>query len=499
MKLTALLDTLYLKTIHGSVEHIEIEHIAQDSRKVRPNTLFFCVEGVTVDGHQFAQKALELGAVAFVASKNIDDAVQGAPVIYVDDVTRVMALLANHFYDYPSTKMNLIGVTGTNGKTTVTHMIDYLMSQSDKPTALVGTIYRKIGSKHIQTHNTTPEILTVHETLQELQHIGGDTCIMEVSSHALQLGRVWGMDYQVAVFTNLSHEHLDLHKTMANYAHAKSLLFSQMGQNHGHTKRPKVGILNADDAYYEEFRYATGVEILSYGIEKDADFRASNIHMEQGKTTFQLTVRRQKTYEVVVPLIGVFNVYNVLAAVAVAFVQGIPLEVAIDKMRYFTGVPGRMQSVNKGQDFQVVVDFAHTPDGLEKVLTSLQAVSHQRIITVMGHSGGNRDSSMRPELGKIATDLSDVVIFTADNPRNEPLSQIYEGLLQEVTTQNYTCIDDRPSAILHAIQEAKTGDIVLLAGKGVEPYQIIGDVEYPYDEISEVEKALFKRTEEKGE
>ena len=223
-----LADLLVIKRVEGSLENIVVDKLAQDSRKVVPNTMFFCIEGVTVDGHHFAKKAKELGANVFVASKPIKEQVGDSPVIYVKDVTRVMTLFANHFYSYPSESLNMIGVTGTNGKTTVTHMVDFLLEELGKPTALIGTMYRKIGEERIETRNTTPEILTVHETLQKVKEIGGDTCIMEVSSHALQLGRVWGIDYNVAVFTNLTHEHLDLHKTMENYFNAKKKIFSML-------------------------------------------------------------------------------------------------------------------------------------------------------------------------------------------------------------------------------------------------------------------------------
>ena len=495
MLATELAQLIYIKKIEGNLSGVTIDFLAQDSRKVRPNTLFFCIDGVTVDGHRFAAAAKEKGAVAFVASKSIEDQVGDTPVIYVKDVTRVMALLANHFYGYPTQSLQMIGVTGTNGKTTVTHMIDALLEKPNKPTALIGTIYRKIGPKIIQTHNTTPEILTLHETFQELKEIGGEICMMEVSSHALQLGRIWGLDYDCAVFTNLTHEHLDLHKTMEQYAHAKSLLFSQLGNYVGENSKPKVAILNADDEQFQMFEYSTPVQVISYGITADADFKAENIRTENGHTIFELVIQQEERYLVDMPILGTFNVYNMLSAIAVAYVYGISIEEILGKVKAFKGVAGRMQAVDKGQDFQVIVDFAHTPDGLENVLDSLAQIPHGKIITVVGHSGGNRDSSMRPELGRIALTKSDHVVFTADNPRTEPLVNIYEGLLSAVdkNSVSYECIDKREDAIEKALQLASVGDIVLLAGKGVEPYQIIGEVEYPYNEIEIVESLLENR------
>ena len=487
-----LADLLVIKRVEGSLENIVVDKLAQDSRKVVPNTMFFCIEGVTVDGHHFAKKAKEFGANVFVASKPIKEQVGDSPVIYVKDVTRVMTLFANHFHGYPSESLNMIGVTGTNGKTTVTHMVDYLLEELGKPTALIGTMYRKIGEERIETRNTTPEILTVHETLQKVKEIGGDTCIMEVSSHALQLGRVWGIDYNVAVFTNLTHEHLDLHKTMENYAHAKSLLFSQLG-NHSKNGKPRVAILNRDQECFEQFVYSTSAEIISYGFTEEADIRATEIESNGAMTTFVVTVNGEK-FPVMIPMIGLFNVYNVLAAFGVAMVNGIPLPKAIEKIAKFPGVGGRMQLIQKGQPFQVIIDFAHTPDGLENVLSTLEEVKMNRVIIIMGHSGGNRDSSMRPELGKIAFEKSDYVILTADNPRQEPLEKIYSEIVSGRNNENtpYECVDDRKQAIERALEIAQEGDILLFAGKGVEPYQVIGEEYIPYNEVETVVQALEK-------
>ena len=487
-----LADLIVIKRVEGSLENIVVDKLAQDSRKVVPNTMFFCIEGVTVDGHHFAKKAKELGANVFVASKPIKEQVGDSPVIYVKDVTRVMTLFANHFYGYPSESLNMIGVTGTNGKTTVTHMVDYLLEELGKPTALIGTMYRKIGEERIETRNTTPEILTVHETLQKVKEIGGDTCIMEVSSHALQLGRVWGIDYNVAVFTNLTHEHLDLHKTMENYAHAKSLLFSQLG-NHSKNGKPRVAILNRDQKYFEQFAYSTSAEIISYGFTEEADIHASEIESNGAMTTFVVTVNGEKL-PVMIPMIGLFNVYNVLAAFGVAMVNGIPLRKAIEKIAKFPGVGGRMQLIQKGQPFQVIIDFAHTPDGLENVLSTLEEVKINRVITIMGHSGGNRDSSMRPELGEIAFEKSDYVILTADNPRQEPLEKIYSEIVSGRKNENtpYECVDDRKQAVERALELAQEGDILLFAGKGVEPYQVIGEEYIPYNEVETVVQELEK-------
>lgn len=488
-----LAERLYIKKVEGDLTQVSIDHLAQDSRKVKPNTLFFCVEGSNVDGHNYVKQAKEQGAVAFVARKPIGDAVGDTPVIYVDDVVRVMALFANHFYQYQTEKMNMIGVTGTNGKTTIAQMVNYLIETPDKPTAVIGTLGRQIGSHKTGTHNTTPEILTLHELFQELREMGGDTVTMEVSSHALLMGRVRGIDYDTVVFTNLTHEHMEVHKTMDGYAHAKSLLFSQIG-NHS-TVKPKVAILNADDPRFSEFSYSTPAEVISYGIDNDADFKASNIELFETHVAFDVTVKHDKTYHATTPMVGIFNVANALAAIAVAYVNGVSVEESVRKLKDFPGVPSRMQRVDMGQPFLVISDYAHTPDGMQKLMDSIKKVPHKRLILVTAHAGGNRDNSMRPELGRISFENADYVILTADNPRNEPLSNIYAGMMSAINPEDYQyeCIDHRESAIERAIDLAEPGDLVLIAGKGHETYQIIGDKEYPYDEIGTIKAALAKR------
>lgn len=494
-----LAQLLYMKRIVGDLTNVQVDYLAQDSRKVRQNTMFFCVEGANVDGHGFAAKAKENGASVFVAKKSIADQIGDSPVIYVDDVVRVMALFANHFYGYQTEQMNMIGVTGTNGKTTIAQMIHYLLDTPEKPSAVIGTLGKQIGQRKEGTHNTTPEILTLQELFAELRELGGDACTMEVSSHALQMGRVRGVDYDTVVFTNLTHEHMELHRTMDGYAHAKSLLFSQLGNRHG--KRVKVAIINADDSRFEDFSYSTPAEVISYGIDHDADFKAENIELFETHAAFDLVVKNDKTYQATIPMVGIFNVANALAAIAVAYVNGMTVEEAVEKLAQFPGVPSRMQSVVMGQPFLVISDYAHTPDGLQKLLDSVNLVPHERLILVTAHAGGNRDKSMRPELGRIAFENSDYVILTADNPRNEPLSEIYEGMMEHINPEDYQyeCIDHRETAIETAINMAQPGDLVLIAGKGHETYQIIGDQEYPYDEIGTIKAVLSKKYSLEGE
>lgn len=496
MLLSKLLSHLVSYSVSKNVDDVEILYLSQNSKDIKANTLFFCIKGESFDGHQFAKEVIEKGAVALVATEAIEGISPNIPVIYVKDIARTLAIFSNVFYQFPSTRLQMIGVTGTNGKTTVTHLIDYIFEQEHHITGLFGTIYRKIGDKRIETKNTTPDSLTLQKSFAELENIGGKTCIMEVSSHALALGRVWGVDFDCAVFTNLTYEHMDLHKTMDHYAMTKGLLFAQLGHSLKNNRLRKA-IINCDDERFNQYQMMSSAEVISYGLSNTADFFAKDIVYQATKTIFTL-VAFGREYLVQLPMMGQFNVYNALASLAVCFTYGIPLEKSIAHLKHFPGVAGRMQMINEQQKFQVIVDFAHTPDGLQNVLDTLNDTKQGKIWTVIGHSGGNRDSSMRPELGRIALEGSDFVVFTADNPRDELLTQIYKGLTSGSSKRNYTCIDDRKTAIHYALSHAEESDIVLLAGKGAEPYQVIGKEYLPYNEV-EITKELLKNIVQRKE
>lgn len=475
MKLQDLLDHLHLLVPYQGINP-EITSIENDNRKVQNGSLFICIKGYTVDGHNFAKSAVNNGASAIIAERPLSLPV---PVIIVNDTTRAMAVLADAFYGQPTKKLHLIGITGTNGKTTTSHIIEKIFADAHRKTALIGTMYTKIGVQKIETKNTTPESLVLQQRFQQMVDAGVDTAVMEVSSHALSMGRVHGCDYDVAVFTNLTQDHLDYHKTMEEYQYAKSLLFSQLG-NTFNSQKPKFAILNGDDTASEMYRKATAAHVVTYGIDHDADFRARNIQMTAAGTVFELTVK-DKTFSVHLQLLGKFSVYNVLASIAAAFVSNIPLHEIIASVESIKGVSGRFELVDAGQDFTVIVDYAHTPDSLENVLKTIRHFAEKRIFVVVG-CGGDRDRTKRPLMAEIACRYATNPIFTSDNPRSEDPLAILEDMEAGVQGKSYKTIPDRMEAITAAIEDAASGDVILIAGKGHETYQQIGDKVFDFDD-----------------
>lgn len=483
MKLHNLLSHLPLLNYENE-DNPEIYSIENDNRKVTTGSLFICIKGFTVDGHDFAVAAVTQGAAAVVAEKPLSLSV---PVIVVEDTRRAMAILADAFYDQPSHKLHMIGITGTNGKTTITHLIEKILDDAGRNTGLIGTMYTKIGSKQLETKNTTPESLTLQRTYKQMVDEGVQTAVMEVSSHALVEGRVHGTDFDVAVFTNLTQDHLDYHKTMDEYKRAKSLLFSQLGNTYNINK-PKFAVLNMDDDASKMFMESTSAHILTYGIDEKADLQAVNIQMTAKGTTFDL-ISPTGIYKVTVQLVGKFSVYNVLASIGAAICSRIPIENAISSLSAVTGVSGRFELVSAGQDFTVIVDYSHTPDSLENVLNTIKQFARGRVSVVVG-CGGDRDKTKRPLMAKIACENSDRAIFTSDNPRSEDPVAILKDMETGVVGFEYEVFVDRKEAIYNAIKGAKTDDVILIAGKGHETYQQIGEKVYDFDDRLVAKEAI---------
>jgi UDP-N-acetylmuramoyl-L-alanyl-D-glutamate--2,6-diaminopimelate ligase len=486
MKLIDLLQHLHLIVPYQGINP-EITSIENDNRKVQKGSLFICIKGYTVDGHDYAESAVNNGAAAVLAERELSLSV---PVIIVKDTTRAMAVLADAFYQHPTKKMHLIGITGTNGKTTTSHLIEKIFSDVNRSTGLIGTMYTKIGDQKIETKNTTPESLVLQKRFHQMLEAGVDTAIMEVSSHALHMGRVHGCDYDIAVFTNLSQDHLDYHKTMDEYQHAKSLLFSQLGNTFDPNK-PKYAILNADDSASEMYRKSTAAHVVTYGIDNDADFHARNIQMTSAGTTFEIVIK-EKSYPINIQLIGKFSVYNVLASIAAAYVSKIPMNKIIDSIESVKGVDGRFELVNAGQEFTVIVDYAHTPDSLENVLKTIQSFAQKRVFVIVG-CGGDRDKTKRPLMAEIACRYASDPIFTSDNPRSEDPLAILKDMENGVPGKKYITIPDRKEAIGKAINNAADGDVILIAGKGHETYQIIGSEVYDFDDRVAAREAIEER------
>lgn len=476
-----------LPFIEAPEENDEIIGISNNHQKVEKGHLFICIKGHSFDGHNFAEEAINKGAVAIVAERPLQLEV---PVILVKDTKKAMAILADAFYHHPTQKMHLIGITGTNGKTTTSHMVDSIFKDAEHSTGLIGTINIKIGSKVLETKNTTPDSLELQKVFHEMVEEKIDTAIMEVSSHALVQGRVNGCDYDVAVFTNLSQDHLDYHHTMAEYKRAKSLLFSKLGNTYS-TKHPKFAVLNADDEVAELLASETSAHVVTYGINKAADFQADSITYHSHGVTFKL-LSPEGEREIHLPLAGEFNVYNALAAIATAYVSKIPFHSIIQSVEQAKGVPGRFELVNGGQKFAVIVDYAHTPDGLENVLRTIQQFADKRVFCVVG-CGGDRDPSKRPLMAQIACKWATDPIFTSDNPRSEDPSAIIEDMKKGVVGKRYLIEPDRKKAIECAIDLAEEGDVVLVAGKGHETYQIIGDKVYDFDDRLVSLNAIMKK------
>lgn len=473
---------------------VEVSGIEADSRKVSPGDLFICVRGFTTDGHQHAGQAVAAGACALVVEEPLPVQV---PMLVVKDSRRAMAVIASHFYGYPSRSMKVIGITGTNGKTTSTYIIEKLLADHGFRTGLMGTVQIKIGGQVFPSSGTTQESLGLQRHFAAMRDAGTDYCIMEASSHALEQGRVKETQFRTALFTNLTQDHLDYHKTMEEYQSAKGLLFSRLGNGGIPVDAQRsYAVLNADDPASAHYAKQTAVEVITYGLGPNADIRAEQIKITSRGTTFKL-----RTYlgdaDIVLKLIGKFNVYNVLGAIAVALLESVSLEQVKQSLAALEPVEGRMEAVDEGQDFLVLVDFAHSPDGLENALATVREVAEGRVITVFG-CGGDRDRTKRPKMGRIAAAYSDYVFATSDNPRSEDpeaiLADILPGIAEAgLPAEQYSMIADRRSAIEKAIEMASPKDVVLIAGKGHETYQIIKGETLHFDDREEARSALRSR------
>lgn len=468
-------------------EDVTINEIKMDSREVNQGDLFICINGYTVDGHDYVDQAIANGAVAIVSEKLIH-----VPIctIIVPDSLRALAMIVAHFYDYPTTKFPLIGITGTNGKTTITYLIESILNEYRIKTGVIGTIQMKIGNHLFPVQNTTPDSLFLQKSFHKMVEWNVDAAIMEVSSHALDMGRVFGCDFDIAVFSNLSQDHLDYHKNMDDYLRAKSLLFAQLGNTYKETNR-KFAVINVDDNSHEVIERSTAQHIVTYGCKADAVIKATNIQLEANRTNFTLNTPVGNVL-INSKLIGMFNIYNMLAAVGVAIVLDIPLLTVKTALEKITGISGRFEPIESDQNFTTIVDYAHTPDSLENVLQVIKDFAKRNIYVVVG-CGGDRDKSKRPQMAAIALKYADKVIFTSDNPRTEDPQVILQDMIFGQKETHYEIIEDRRQAIYHAINLASEQDIVLIAGKGHETYQLIGDTKYRFDDREIAKNAILSK------
>jgi UDP-N-acetylmuramoyl-L-alanyl-D-glutamate--2,6-diaminopimelate ligase len=465
--------------ITGSAD-VAIEDIVFDSRQVKPGALFVALRGIHQNGNAFVPAAVKSGAAAVLTDSDLSNA--GVPVVKVADAMQALAPLAERFWDSPSKKLFMVGITGTNGKTTTSYLIEWILQTAGWPTGVLGTINYRFGKETRPAPNTTPFASELQRFLSHVATHGGKACVMEVSSHALALGRVQGVEYDVAVFTNLTQDHLDFHKTMDDYFTAKAKLFEGLTETTG---KPfaKRAILNADDPWSEKLRPRLQVPVWTYSVHGPADISVKSVHSDAKGSRLTVQVPGA-TFPLHLPLLGDYNISNALAAIGVGLSQGIPVETLRRALETSPGVPGRLERVEAGQPYTVVVDYAHTEDALRKVLDALRKLKPRKLITVFG-CGGDRDRAKRPLMGEAAATLSDQVVVTSDNPRSEDPARIaldIEVGIRRVGATHYQIVLDRREAIAKALAIAGRGDIVLIAGKGHETYQILADRTIPFDD-----------------
>ncbi|WP_313490495.1 UDP-N-acetylmuramoyl-L-alanyl-D-glutamate--2,6-diaminopimelate ligase [Exiguobacterium sp.] len=487
MNLAELIQVIQTQKIERMVE-VDVTSITTDSRDVKPGTLFVAIKGYTVDGHDYAKQAEAQGAVAIVAEQPVNVSI---PVILVRSTSRAIAELAGKFYDYPSEKMRMIGITGTNGKTTTTTIVRDILAHLGRKTGIIGTVEVKIGDRVVPSRNTTPQSSELQAFLHQMHKEDVQDVIMEVSSHGLELGRVTGVDYDIAGFTNLTHDHLDFHKTFENYARAKGLLFAQLGQR---LSTEKVAVLNADDSTSELYEMMTGARVMTYGIDNAADLRATAIEQSLQQTTFTMMYKEEQV-DVTANFIGRFNVYNLLLATGILLSCGYDLTTIAGAISAIRPAKGRMQRLPI-EGYNVYVDYAHTPDGIEQCLKALVDVPKEKIVFLIG-TGGNRDVTKRPKMGELASTYAGTVVITTDDPRYEAYESITSGIAKGMTHDQFVEIGDREEAVRYAARLARPDNIVILAGKGHEKYQIIGDEKIPLDEEVIVKEMIRQMEEQK--
>ena len=492
MKLGPLLESAKIPVPAGAAE-LDVRAVAYDSRRAAPGSLFVAVEGFHRDGHEFVADAVKQGAVAVVAQRRIRTKV---PIALVADSRAALADLAAEVFEHPTRKLKLVAVTGTDGKTTTVHLVSDVLEAGGERTGFATTVDFKVAD-HVwanDTRQSTQEAVEIQEFFAELLVAGGTWGVLEATSHALALRKLRGCEVDIAVFTNLSPEHLDFHGTLQSYLEAKGILFEMLGQG-AEKGVPKTAVLNADDPHWQYLvDRAGGARVITYGIDAHADVQGTVLSADASGSRVRVEARGE-TVEIALPLVGRFNVHNALAAIAAGLAAGVPLAKARDALQRAKSVRGRMERVDCGQPFSVIVDYAHTPESLDKVLGLLRPLTKGRLIAVFG-SAGERDRAKRPRLAEVAAKHSDFFVITQEDPRLEDPA----GILAEIEAgatgagkargKDYVVIDDRREAVRDAMRRAQAGDTVLLAGKGHEGSIIVGEEKRPWDEAAAARDAL---------
>ncbi len=477
MRLTELIQNL--KTENFGETDIEISGIAYDSRKVKPGYLFIAIKGYETDGHRYIDSAISNGAVAVIGEENTEC---GCTYIKVEDSRKTLALCGAAYYGNPEKKLKIIGITGTNGKTTTTYLVRQILMLKGLRCDLIGTNQIIIGDEVIESSRTTPESLDLFEIFYKMAQSDGEYVIMEVSSHSLYLDRVYGVEFETSLITNITQDHLDFHKTMENYANAKAKLFTVS----------KSGAANTDDDYVDVILQNATCEMLTYSVDKASDMKAENLKMSERGVIFDIN-RNGENHEIRLGIPGKFSVYNALGAICICLNLGLDIEDIQKGLVLAKSVKGRIEVVHIPTPYTVIIDYAHTPDGMENIISAVRGFAEGRVITVFG-CGGNRDSSKRPKMGKIAEDLSDIVVVTSDNPRCETPGDIIKDILAGMKKDNHIVVENRKAAIRKAMEIAREKDIIILAGKGHETYQEIDHVKYDFDERVVVKEILSSKS-----
>lgn len=493
-----LLEGVEVREVLGDTGAI-VRGVAYDSREVGPGYLFVCVKGEKHDGHDFIGDAISRGAVALVVEEDmaIPEGVQVARAL---ESRRALAVIARNFYGDPSASMLCVGVTGTKGKTTTTYLIKGVLDASGRSCGIIGTVGHVIGDEVVHAKHTTPESLDVQRMLRQMHDRGQRAAAMEVSSHAVVLDRVLGVDFDMGVFTNIGHDHLDFHGTFENYLGAKTAFFESLGDGVSRKGQVRTALVNLDDPHAGHIISRTRADVLTYGVMASADIKAEDVRLLPRGARFTARTPKGKT-QVCLNLAGMFNVHNALAAIGCGLAAGVGLDEIKAGVESVQGVPGRFETIDEGQPFAVIVDFAHTPDSLQNILKAASGLASGRVIAVFG-CGGDRDRTKRPIMGEIAANLADLVVVTSDNPRSEDpdaiCREIEEGILRARRPgEGYEVIVSRAEAIARAISEAREGDVVVIAGKGHETYQVFRDHTIHFDD-REVARNLLKERAGRG-
>ena len=467
-------------------DDVSISGIEHDSRKVTAKNIFVCMEGAHVDGHNFIEQAVARGAVAVLTARQNFTPPENISALIVPDMLKALAVVVPYFYDYPSRAMRVVGVTGTNGKTTTTYLLREIFTAAGLNVGLIGTIQILIGDESFPNPNTTPNVIDLQHVFADMRAKNIQVAVMEVSSHALAEGRVAGIEFDTAIFTNLTQDHLDFHGTLENYLRAKTRLFDMVSRK---ARKPnKTAVVNVDDAASTEILRHCHCDKITYAVENSADLRAADVNVKADGMKFKVRADFG-VMDLTLHLTGLFNVYNVLAAIGAATAENISPEVIKRALESFHSVPGRFERIFSSAPFEVIVDYAHTPDGVKNVLQTARQIVTNKIITVFG-CGGDRDNRKRPIMGQLAAELSDVVIVTSDNPRTENPEKILDEIEVGIGDKVHERIADRRAAIFRAIELAKSGDVVLILGKGHENYQILNTGTIHFDDREVAREAI---------